>query len=336
MSVLSNSWRCSLVATALWTMLGTAPAPVAAGDQPASTQPAAADREKIQQQLRALSDKVQQLEKDGKHDEAEKVKHEARELYTKLRGVSTASQPAVAGPEADKIRAQLREIGQKVGELEKAGKHEDAERLKHEAMELYRKLNPHAGSESRSATRESGQHTFTYSQSSGAGSPEREQFRQQFQALHEKIEKAKQEGKADEVQRLMQEAQALRSKAYGQPGQDTRHPQAGGDRETRLQHLRAAAENLKAAGAEGEAQHVMQMIERMRAEGSGESRPHGESTRPWQAPGGSVPPGASTANPGQYGTSPAIQELRGQIEQMHREMREMREQLNKAKGGPQK
>ena len=72
----------------------------------------------------------------------------------------------------------------------------------------------------------------------------------------------------------------------------------------------------------------------MQAEGSGESRPRGESTAPVAADArpGTMPPGASTADPGPYAAaSPAVQELRGQVEQMRREMRELREQLNRAK-----
>ncbi len=318
MSVLSNSWRCSLVATALWTMLGTGPAPAAAGDQPASTPPAAADREKIEQQLRSISEKVQQLEKDGKHDDAEKLKHEARELYTKLRGGPTAHQPGVSAPEAEKIRAQVKEMSQKADQLDKDGKHDDAQRVRTEARALYGKLNPRAGA------------------AAIPGGPEREQLYQQMRAIREKIEKAKQEGKPEDVQRLIKEAEALRGKLYPQGGFGSSRPQSGGDREARMQHLRAAAENLKAAGCEPEAQHVMQMIERMRAEGGGEGRLRAESRLPGQGRGSAPAPGAATENSGQYATAPAIQELRGQVEQMRREMRELREQLNQAKSSQQK
>ncbi len=151
MSVVSNSWRCSLAAAALWTILGAALVPATADDQPAKAAPAAVDRQQAEQQLRSIKEKVAQLEKDGKHDEAEKLKQQAHEIAVKLRdagGRTPSSQPAVSGPEAEKIRAQLKDISQKVAQLEKDGKHEEAERLKHEAMALYSKLNP------RPATRE--------------------------------------------------------------------------------------------------------------------------------------------------------------------------------------
>ena len=367
MSVFSNSWRCSLVATALWTMLGTAPA--AADDRPAttSTPPAAADREKIEQQLGSIRQKVEQLEKDGKHDEAEKLKHEAREALTKLRGGALAPQAGVSAPEVEKIRGQVKEMSQKADQLERDGKHDEAQRLRSEIRTLYSTIHPRGGA------------------NVGPGGPEREQLRQQWLALREKIEKATKEGKQDEVQRLTRETETLRSALYAQASS---RPQSGGDREARLQHLRAAAENLKAAGCEPEAQHVMQMVQRMQVEGSGESRSRGDSTRSRpevrrgdEARGQREPAGDSTrsrpevrrgdearghrepagdntrsrpevrssssapavtspregtARPSTAGATPAVQELQSQVEQMRRELRELREQLNQAKSGRQR
>ena len=293
---------------------GAAPAPVAAGD-PASTPPTGADRQKLEQQVQSMREKIQQLEKEGKHDEAQKLYREARELMAKLRG--PAAQPGAAGPEAEKIQAQLREMHEKIVKAEQEGKHDEAQRLKTEARALYSKLNPRAGA------------------SAGNVGPERQRLYEQMRALHEKIEKAKQEGKSEEVQRLMREAEELRAK-LSPPGGNAYggRQRPGGDREARLQHLRAAAENLKAAGCEPEAQHVMEMIQRMQAERGGEgSRPRagGQPER-----GATVPPGASTANPGAYATASAIQELRSQMEEMRREMHQLREELNRAKGGQQR
>ncbi len=337
MSVFSNSWRCSLFATALLTMLGSAPATVTADDQPARTPPSAADREKVQQLMRSMREKIAQLEKDGKHDEAEKLKHEAYEMMSKLRASfgGSSAQPVVSGPEADKIREQVKELSHQADQLEKDGRHEDAARLRTEARTLYSKILPRA-----SAT-------------TVPGGPEREQLYQQMRAVHEKIETAKQEGNPEAVQRLMKEAEALRAKLNSQGNYASGHSPSGGDREARMQHLRAAAENLMAAGCQPEAQHVMQMIEQMRAEGGGERRPRGEANvranvRPGGESSGSVPSadlqpstgillrGAWTTNPRDDANATAVQELRGQIEQMRRELREMREQLNKSKSGDRK
>ena len=73
---------------------------------------------------------------------------------------------------------------------------------------------------------------------------------------------------------------------------------------------------------------MTEMISHMQAEGSPEGRSSNDTSRPWTA----IRPSTSTSTPNYNQPSAgAIQELRGQIEQMHREMREMREELNRAK-----
>ena len=142
MSVLSNSWRCSLVATALWTMLGGARPRGRRRPTGRNAAAAAADREKIEQQLRSIHQKAEQLEKDGKHDEAEKLKHAGLRDHAKLRGGSTSSQPAVSGPRGgqDPRASEGDEPeGRPIGEGRQARR---GRTLKHEAMALYSKLNP--------------------------------------------------------------------------------------------------------------------------------------------------------------------------------------------------
>ena len=65
--------------------------------------------------------------------------------------------------------------------------------------------------------------------------------------LHEKMEKATKDGKPEEAQRLKQELEAVRSKMYA--GYASSRSTSAGDCEARMMHLRAVAENLKAAGA---------------------------------------------------------------------------------------
>ncbi len=229
MNVLSNSWRCSLVATAMWTMLAAAPAPAAAQSEPGIPAAATANRAKIEQQMRAIREKMEKAMQ--------------------------------------------------------AGKPEEVQRLQHEARALYSKIDPHA--------------------IAVPGGFEREQFQEQMRALHEKIERAMQAGNPEEVQRLRQAAEALRARLDPQGGYVPGGPQPGGEREARLQHLRAAAENLMAAGAEGEARHIMEIIQRMQAEGSSASVQE-------------------------------MRELRRQMEQMHREIRELRDELNRLKNSEHK
>jgi chromosome segregation ATPase len=219
-------------------------------------------------------------------------------------------------PEKQKIVDQIKQTFEKAKQLEQSGKHDEAEKLRQEARALYAKLNPSTGP----ATAPTGP------------SPERQKLYEQYKALHEKIEAAKKAGNSDEVHHLMQEMDALHAKLRSQEGSPARNYSTnGGDRAARMQHLRSAAENLKAAGCDAEAQHVIDLIRHMEAEGNGSSSryaPQGRTapstSNPAYTPGPRSADGASQA---------AVQELRGQVEQMHREMRELREELNRAKSG---
>ena len=290
-------------------VLGSSPtAATADGGSAGNPPPGTADRGTMEQQLHALREKAEQLEKQGKHDEAERLKHDAYELYKKFRATYPATTSApTTNPERQKVYGQLRELSQKISQLEKDGKHDEAERLRKEARELYTKLNPNASS----------------APPLTGPSPERKALYEQYKTLHEKIEAAKKAGNQDEVKRLMAEVEGVRAKLFSQEGRPAGYS-TGGDRAARMQHLRTAFENLKAAGCEPEAQHVMEMIRRMEAEGrSYEGRPGPSTTAP-----------TTSGRPyysGDTATTAMMQELRGQVEQMRREMREMREELNRAR-----
>ena len=193
--------------------------------------------------------------------------------------------PSPSDSDRQKIQQQLHAIGEKVQQLEKDGKHDEAEGLKREARRLYSKLNPHAGAV--------------------PGGPEREQIRQQWLSLHRKIEAAAKSGSRDEVKQLQQQAEALRARLYPQGEHVAAQSPAGDQRVARLRHLRVAAENLKAAGAEGEAQHVMQMIAHMEQEAGNGASPSALSM--------------------------AVQEFAGNSSRCIRELRELHEQLNRLK-----
>jgi hypothetical protein len=90
-----------------------------------------------------------------------------------------------------------------------------------------------------------------------------------------------------------------------------------------MRHLRAAAENLKAAGCEPEAKHVMDLIGHMEAESRAKSNELANlnlgDRKPLSREGGN---------------SAAMQELRAQMEQMRMEMRQMREELKRVQSDP--
>jgi hypothetical protein len=231
--------------------------PASAEDRPGPG--ASPNREQIEQRLHAVKERIMQLEKEGKHDEAQRLKQEAYQMIQKARGAEgdrARPDSAPRGAEAEKIRDRLKEMSQKIAQLEKEGKHDEARRLKEEAQAIMRRIS----GQSREAA-----------------------------------------------------------------------PPAGGNREARLRHLRAAAENLKAAGFEAEAQHVMQLIHRA------ESETHGERGRPApEAPRDRAHERPAPGPAREHEIPPAVRELHRQVEQMQREMRELREELKRARSGEKK
>ena len=367
MGVLKSSWRCSLAATALCAILasdsGQASAEPQPGErqpaerqaaerpraerqpaerqpserpraerQPAERQPAAAqnspERDKLREQMQAMKAKVEQLEKEGKHEEAEKVKREAHEILSKL--YPQGAERGQASPEREKVREQLQAMKQKVEQLEKEGKHEEAEKVKREAHELMGRMNPHG-------------------REGGPAGPESEKLRERLQAMKQKIEQLEKEGKHEEAAAVKREAQAMMGRmsrgGEGAPAGGSR--QGPGDMSARIQHMRMAAENLKAAGLEPEAQHVMQMIEHIQR-GGGEGRPHAEGrareegrphpegqTRGEGRSRGEGQPMPGRSPRGEGGSPHEVQELQNQIQKMHHEMEELREQLKRSGDRPQ-
>jgi chromosome segregation ATPase len=198
-----------------------------------------------------------------------------------------------SSPDRGRVEQQLRSIKEKIGQLEKEGRQAEAERLKDEARAIHSKFNLQANV------------------TSASSDAQREQLRQQLQAIHEKIAVAEKEGNQGDAQRLREFAEAMQAKLHALGGSPTIRP-ASSDSEARLRHLRSAAENLMAAGFQPEAQHVMQMIQKMEAEGREEAARRDVKSAPADL-------------------SRVMHELHDQIEQLHREVRELRDQLNDIK-----
>lgn len=109
-------------------------------------------------------------------------------------------------------------------------------------------------------------------------SPERQKLYEQYKALHQKIDAAKKDGDNEQLRLLTREMMDLQRKLAAaqsdsamlqarRAAEAARSPDStGAGREARLQHLRAAAENLKAAGCGAEAEHVMELIHQLQAE----------------------------------------------------------------------
>jgi beta-lactamase regulating signal transducer with metallopeptidase domain len=151
------------------------------------------------------------------------------------------------------------------------------------------------------------------------------------------------------LQTLMDQMKALPRPGAGPGAGGPGRPDGRGDLENKISHLRAAAENLRAAGMGEQADGILRMVERMRAaqrEGMAPGRPGpgGPPPRDGMGPGPGGPPPRDGQGPGRYspgGPSPRegmgpggpegapreIMELRTEVQEMRREMRELRDQV---------
>ena len=129
-----------------------------------------------------------------------------------------------------------------------------------------------------------------------------------------------------EIEEAVRRIDAEVREIKGEPPRREGPPQERGPREEmerRLHHLRVAIDNLKAAGMHDAAEHLMKEGERLARElGEGEHHPprdhHPEHPRPEERPEG--PP-----HPEQF--ERAIHEMHQQMDQMRREMAEMKQAI---------
>jgi hypothetical protein len=210
---------------------------------------------------------------------------------------------------------------------------------------------------------------------------QRQRIMEEIRALRAKAEGLKDGSDADrkelraKMQKLYEQLQALPGgprpggpgRAEGREGgaRPGAPERAGGrgDLRNQVDHLRAAADNLRAAGMSNEADMILKRIERLQAEASqggppregarSEREPRGGPSREAgppregvrsarEAPGG-IPRGnvdPLTGRPGREAPGPSrpegpppilreIAELHGQVEQMRHEMQELREQIDR-------
>jgi hypothetical protein len=322
MSILSTSWRGSLIATALCAMLGNTPSSAVADDNP-SPQPKLTDREALQAKFQAIRARAAALDEQGKHDEADRLRREAKQMMSKIHGGSDdprAVNSTPANPERDKIIGRVKEMMDKANQLQHDGKTDEADKLRRQAKEIYANTMRHTPP--------------AMTQSLGPNpEPQLKMLRDHYMALQDKMKAAKEDGNEEQVRAIGKEIEALRARQQAMEADATwKHAAAtyertagGGDREARLKHLRAAAENLKAAGCSDEAKHVMELIGRMESEARSKNELSAYASREGK-------PGQVLVF-GDGGNAAAVQELRAQLEEMRKEMRVMRDELNRAKNG---
>jgi Zn-dependent protease with chaperone function len=281
MSVVNNSWRSSLAATALWAALGTVTAVQA--DDPADEvraekntaekkvkRAAVEDRETAERKLREIQDKIAKLKNDGKEDEAEKLSKKAekfrrlhldrfgeqpnpneirkaidkadeqtqRELERALIAEAEAKLAAERARREDLRAREERELGpykeklqalqQRVEQLVKEGKLDEAELVKRETKEWYEK---------------------TIAGRKPASDPEPKVMQHKLEAIHEQIDQLLKQGRKDEAERLKAHAEEI-LRTY-KLDQGAKQDQAAAEHSLVEQKLRAMKEQIAQLNGEG-------------------------------------------------------------------------------------
>jgi uncharacterized protein YukE len=141
--------------------------------------------------------------------------------------------------------------------------------------------------------------------------PNRERVQARLEELKAAIHRAAEAGRRDEAERLEREAHELMRMLEQRPGDRPPGAPEGADMERRMQHLRVAIENLRAAGLHEPAEALARQAEGL-MRGRAVPGPHPEA--------GPRPEGAPHLER-------AVQDLSRQMEEMRRQMDEIRNAL---------
>ena len=229
--------------------------------------------DELRERANAIKDKVQQLHEQGKHDEAQRLEREVAELHAQADQVAgeNAQEPESAEAIGRRLQGLCREwVEAIIGE-----RHDAAERVQKEIHDIAR----------------------------DAGARMQEMLKPQLQLIERKIAELREQGKPEVAERLAgqlremiqahRQAQAqqqrersedarreeggqMKKQPRGRPGPG---PDDRAEKERRVQHLRAAAENLNAIGMQElaqrlnrEAEEIQQSLKNPPPQGEGPPR----------------------------------------------------------------
>ena len=219
-----------------------------------------------------------------------------------------------AEPQSDVavMERRLEELKGRIRELAQAGRKDEAEAVEKEAREIARHLERIRAERRERET----------AQARGEGADrERRALAEHAENLERKMKELQgKEGPDAEAARrkIAEEFKAIRQRMEQMKARpEAGRPEPGReDLERRIQHLRAAAENLAAAGMEDAAHKIMQ-----EAEAAQRNLRGAEGAR--EQPRPSVPPEAMQRHVEEL--TGVVQDLRRQVEALQRELREVRE-----------
>jgi hypothetical protein len=312
MKVFVLSWRQSLAAAALAAVLSPAASDtfqaVAAEGQPEA--PAAkAEREGERGQAKAEREAPKPEAREGREGDRPAVRRE---------GERKGDRPAV----------------RREGEREREGERREApspelmqrrRQLEEQAGDIRRKLEALRPEQDADARELRGALSRIEAQLRETQPPretgDREPLMRRLEELKAAMQRAREAGNREEVERLEREGREVLQQLGERPGDRPRPEGEAAEMQRRLQHVRMAIENLRAAGLNAQADALAGEAERWMRErgmppgGPPEGRPGGDGReRPDM-----LPPGAQFER--------AMQEMREQMQDLRRQMEEMRRHL---------
>ena len=363
MSVLTTSWRRSLAATAVMACLvplGGSGGEASAGglfaedaehreregvERRERVERERDEREQAEHRERAEASERregaerrerEERERRGREEDGRPLVRERTELLERAEAIEREIHELGDGrdEEARGLRRELEEIHERIGNLnrelgegDRPGRHgvfRELIELEGRALELQVALHVlPKGQEERAEhirreLEEIEEHVGRIKREHPDPPPEvvREAKNLRLDQLRHAIGRLREAGKPDMAGRMEREARELAEQIERELRERPDRPRPEGEEEVRHAHVRAALENLHAAGLHELAEKLAREIEGM----------HGE--RPPERPRPMGLPEEPPPNPGDVG--PVVEELRGQVHEMRREMEELRGMLEKA------
>ncbi len=260
-------------------------------------------------------------ERHGRGEQAEAREGGARRGHAEGR----ASQGRGRGGEHGEAAAMLRELQEGLEEARRAGKKDVAHEIEKKII-AYRRQIAHRMRERREQSHErdgdrgrenaegGDRDKRREGESRGRRDSELEHAEKKLVEMMRELERAKRDGREDDARKIYNEINALKRAMHEgmqgiqRQGQGRGRPRNDEEIERRVMHLREAAENLKLAGKEREAQQVWQEAEQL-------ARQHSNNRRH-----GSGPSNAELAE--------AVNNLQEEVRKLHHIIRGLQNRLN--------
>ena len=259
-NVLTNAWRSSLAATAMWTALGGGTRVQA--DEPRIEEKVQAKLEKLQEGKRdtrteqesvravlaVIRQQVEQLKKEGKREAAETLLQVAETMTRKF--AEKAEPQAV--DRSERVERKLSALRERAARLAKEGKQDEAARLAREAEAVARMANEKLDQR---------------------GDDRIEIAQKKLDEAREKIEQLIKQGKPVEAKIVARQAEfmaQLSKEALSPPGEDRAE-----NVKQKLRAIREQADHLAKLGKFEESEKLRQEAEAMRAASRSNLNPRG-------------------------------------------------------------